>query len=143
MTEKAPKGRWTPGKSGNPAGRRPGTGEVSRLRASISEHVPSILKKLADMAKGGDVGAARLLLERAIAPHKSVEESVTLTMPTGSLTDQGRAVLDAVACGLLPPSQGASLMASIAALAKLAEADELERRIKALEERATKEGTKS
>jgi hypothetical protein len=35
--------QWKPGQSGNPKGRKPGTGEVTKLRNSIAEHIPSII----------------------------------------------------------------------------------------------------
>ena len=86
---------------------------------------------------GGDIGAARLLLERVCAPLKAAEEAAPLTLPDGTLTVQGRAVLAAVAVGELAPSQGAALLASLGTLAKLQEGDELEARIVALEARST------
>ena len=49
-------GRWKAGESGNPAGRRPGSGEVARLRTAIAEHVPSLIQTLIDRALAGDVG---------------------------------------------------------------------------------------
>ena len=132
-TRKTPPQAWKPGQSGNPAGRKPGTGEVARLRAAIAEHVPPIIAKLTAAALAGDVGAARLLLERVIPPLKASEESAALALPDGTLTEQGRAVLGAVALGDLAPGQGAALLASLGTLAKLTETDELERRIRALE----------
>jgi hypothetical protein len=132
MTQKK-SGQWTKGQSGNAAGRKPGTGEVAKLRAAIAETVPHLIKMLTERALGGDVAAARLLLERAIAPLKASEEATPITMPDGTLSDQGRAVLLAVGNGALAPSQGASLLSSLGALSKLVEADELERRIEALE----------
>lgn len=136
MTEpkKKQSGRWKTGESGNPAGRKPGTGEVARIRASIAERVPELLAALMIKALDGDTGAARLLLERAIAPLKAAEQPEALTLPDGSLTDQGRAVLRAVAAGELAPSQGAQLLAAIGALARVTEVDELEARISSLEE---------
>ena len=92
-----PANGWKPGQSGNPAGRKPGTGEVAKLRAAIAEHVPPIIEKLTAAALSGDVGAARLLLERVIPPLKASEEPVLLTLPDGTLTEQGRGVLVAVA----------------------------------------------
>lgn len=133
MTEPPKKSRFKPGQSGNPAGRKPGTGEVARLRAAIAENLPELLKVLADRALSGDIGAARLLLERTIAPLKPSEEVTPLQMPTGTLTEQGSAVLAAVASGQIAPGQGAALLASLGALAKLIETDELEKRIAALE----------
>ena len=136
MTEgkrKAPPHAWKPGTSGNPAGRKPGAGEVAKVRAAMAKHVPALVAVLLERALAGDIGAARLLLERTIAPLKASEEPATLALPDGTLTEQGRAVLVAVAAGDLAPGQGAALLASLGTLAKLTEADELERRIAALE----------
>jgi len=127
---------WKPGESGNLAGRPPGSGEVAKLRAAIAEHLPAIIEKLKAAALEGDVGAARLLLERVVPPIKATEETVPLTLPDGTLTEQGRAVLLSVATGELAPGQGAALLASLGTLAKLTETDELTRRIETLESRA-------
>jgi hypothetical protein len=126
-------GRWKPGQSGNPAGRKPGAGEVARLRAAIGDNVPAIIERLTAAALAGDVGAARLLLERVIAPLKASEEAAPLALPDGTLTEQGRAVVAAAAAGTLAPGQAAALLASLGTLAKLTEADELARRVAALE----------
>ena len=133
-TTKRP-GRWKAGESGNPAGRKPGTGEVAKLRSSIAKQVPGILKKLTAAALAGDVGAARLLLERVVAPLKASEEATPLALTGSTLTEQGNSVIAAVASGDLAPGQGASLLASLGTLAKLEEADDLKRRIEALEQR--------
>ena len=134
-------GRWKAGESGNPAGRKPGTGEVAKMRAAMAEHVPALVSVLVERALAGDIGAARLLLERTIAPLKASEETAPLTLPDGTLTEQGRAVLAAVASGELAPGQGAALLASLGTLAKLTESDELERRIADLESRHGRQGT--
>ena len=128
-------GRWKAGESGNPAGRKPGTGEVAKIRAAIAKRVPDLLDAMMAKALDGDVGAARLLLERAIAPLKAIEQAQALTLPDGTLTDQGRAVLRSVADGVLAPSQGAALLGAIGTLARVTEMDELESRIAALEVR--------
>ena len=124
---------WRAGQSGNPRGRRPGSGEVAKLRAAIAEHVPTILERLVAAALQGDVSAARLLLERVCPPLKATEEAAPLALPDGTLTEQGRAVLGAVAAGELAPGQGAALLGAIGTLARVAEVDELERRLAALE----------
>ncbi len=132
-TKKRPPGRWKPGESGNPAGRKAGTGEVAKVRAAIAARVPELLAKLMTQALEGDTSAARLLLERAVAPLKASEQPQALTLPAGSLTDQGRAVLASVAAGELAPGQGAALLGAIGTLARVAEVDELAARITALE----------
>lgn len=132
---KANGGRWRPGESGNPNGRKVGTGEVALLRAGIAKHVPSIVKKLVAQAKGGDTAAARLLLERALAPVRAAEAPVSFELPEGTLTERGDAVLKAAAAGELSPGQASQLMTALAAQAKLTETDELAARIAALEAR--------
>ena len=130
MTEKKIS-RWKPGQTGNPKGRPPGQSEITRLRASLAGDVPEMLA-----AKGGDVQAARLILERVLPPVKAVEQAVELQLPEGgTLTAQGRAVLSAVAGGNLAPSQGAALLGAIGTLARITEIDELTARIAALEEK--------
>ena len=133
MTARRGPTTWKPGQSGNPKGRTPGSGEIGKLRASISQHVPGIIDAMVSKAMEGDSGAARLLLERALPPIKASDQVHTLNLPEGTLTEQGRAVLSAVAAGELPPAQGAQLVAAIGQLARVVEIDELERRIAALE----------
>lgn len=139
--EKSRPGRWKPGQSGNPAGKPKGAGEVAKLRAAIAQDVPQILEALKAQALAGDVQAARLLLERTIAPLKAVEPPQPLTLPDGSLTEQGRAVLASVADGEIAASQGAALVAAIGTLARVVEIDELAARIEALEQRSNPGGT--
>lgn len=133
MKKKAPPHAWKPGQSGNPTGRKPGTGEVAKIRAAIADKVPDILNALLVRALDGDTGAARLLLERTVAPYKAVEPMQAVTLPDGTLTEQGRAVLASVAAGDLSPSQGAALVGAIGQLARVAEVDELAQRVAALE----------
>ena len=135
MTEKKIS-RWKPGQTGNPKGRPPGQSEITRLRAALAGDVPEILAGLVLAAKGGDVQAARLILERILPPVKAIEQAVELQLPEGgTLTAQGRAVLSAVAGGNLAPSQGAALLGAIGTLARVTEIDELTARIAALEEK--------
>lgn len=132
-SKKKPPHAWKPGQSGNPAGRKPGTGEVAKIRAAIADRVPELLEKLVAQALEGDTAAARLLLERTVAPLKAVEPMQPLTLPDGTLTAQGRAVLASVASGELAPGQGAQLLAAIGSLARVSEVDELAARVAALE----------
>ena len=135
---KPPAAAWKPGQSGNPKGRPAGSGEVAKLRAAIADRVPELLSKLMAQALEGDTAAARLLLERAIAPLKAAEQPQALTLPDGTLTDQGRAVLASVASGELAPGQGAALLGAIGTLARVAEVDELAARITFLEQQHAK-----
>jgi hypothetical protein len=133
-TEKKKLGRWKAGESGNPNGRRPGTGEVAKLRESIAAHLPEIITQLVAKAVEGDAQAARLLLERVLPALKPMEQPVDLTLPADSgLTAQGKAIVQAVAAGTLAPGKGAQLLAGLGSLARIVEIDELEKRITQLE----------
>ncbi len=130
-----PGGKWTKGTSGNPAGRKSGTGQIGKLRAAIAKDVPAIIRSLATSAKAGDIGAARLLLDRVLPALKPIEETVGIALEGGTLAAQGGAVVAAVAAGELAPGQGAALLASLGTLARLIETDELAARVAALEAR--------
>ena len=133
-TEKKKRGKWKTGESGNPNGRPPGVGEVTKLRDSIAAHLPEIIAQLVEKAKAGDAQAARLLLERVLPSLKPIEQPVALSLPAGEgLTAQGVAIVEAVATGTLAPGQGAALLTGLGALARIKEIDELERRIAQLE----------
>ena len=136
--KKPPAHAWRPGQSGNPAGKPPGSGELQKLRAAIGQHVPEIINQLVAAARGGDIQAARLILERVLPSVKAIEQAQTLDLPEGTLTDQGRAVMRSVAAGELAPGQGAALLTAIGTLGKIAELDELAARITALEENYAK-----
>lgn len=133
--ENKKRGRWKAGESGNPNGRKPGTGKVTKLRDSIAEHLPDIINQLVRMAKIGDVQAAKLLLERVIPPTKSIEQSVEINLPVDAdLSAQGQLIIQAVADGVLALGQGSSLLSSLGTLARIKEFDDMEKRLTALEE---------
>jgi hypothetical protein len=88
-----------------------------------------------DAAKKGDIGAAKVILERVLPPLKAVETPTFIESLTGTLSEQGRAILDAMANGSLTPSQAAQLLGTIAAQGKIIEVDELARRLGELEKR--------
>jgi hypothetical protein len=135
MTKQRPPNQWQPGQTGNPKGRPPGQSEITRLRASLAGDVPDILAGLVLAAKGGDVQAARLILERVLPPLKGIEQAVELQLPDGgTLTAKAAAVLSAAAAGELAPTQAAQLITALGTLAKITEIDELAARITSLEE---------
>lgn len=127
--------KFAKGQSGNPAGRPKQYKRIEPLRALIGKYAEPIIKRLIKLAvEEGDTNAAKLLIERAIPPIKAIESPVVLPLADDAdLTTQGRAVVAALARGIIPPGQAGVLLSGIASLAKLVESDELERRIAALE----------
>ena len=138
MANKTPSTTWKKGQSGNPAGRPPGQSVITRLRAQLEPDAPEILRAMVAAAKGGDIQAARLILERIMPAIKSSEQAIKLDLSGETLTDKGNAVLGAISAGVLAPSQGSQLIAAIGTLARVTELDDLERRIGELEKKHAK-----
>lgn len=129
--------RFQKGQSGNPAGRRPGTQtRATRLRALFNPYAEELVLKAVEMAKDGDGAAMRLCLERLIPAFKpEARLEFGLSLPDSApLADVGRAAIRALADGQTTPDGIQALIAGLAGLAKLIEADELERRVAALEQ---------
>lgn len=138
MANSTPVNLWKTGQSGNPAGRPPGQSDITKLREMLMPHAPELLETVFKAAKGGDMVAARLILERILPAVKPSELSFELTLAGKSLADRGKSVLGAVSAGKLSPSQGSQLITAIGALARVVEIDELERRLSELEKRHVK-----
>lgn len=126
-------GRWQPGRSGNPAGRKPGSGSVQQLRSQIELLVPEIIQVLAMKAREGDVGAARLLLERVVPALKPVEAPQALQIAEGDLSSQAKSIVALTASGDVSIGQASQLVMALGTVAKLIEVDELLMRVDALE----------
>jgi hypothetical protein len=55
---------WRKGQSGNPIGRKAGTGRIEEYRGLLDPHIPELLTVLVAKAKEGDMAALRLVLDR-------------------------------------------------------------------------------
>jgi len=126
-------GQWLPGSSGNPAGRPAGSGHVARLRAELAQELPTIIQSLIEQAKAGDIQAIRIILDRVIPPLKAVDLPVSLELPAGGLSDQGRAIIASAASGELSPADASQLVGAIGQLARIQEFDALVERVEKLE----------
>lgn len=127
-------GRWKPGQSGNPAGRKRGSGSVAALRASLAECLPDVLSNLTKAAVAGDMQATRILLDRVLPPLRAEESPVSVDLPVaGSLVEKAQAVLTAAASGEVGTGQAAQMISALGTTARIIEAEELEQRITALE----------
>ena len=114
-------GRFAPGVSGNPHGRRPkALATVEKLRTALAAELPEIIASVVKKAKDGDISASKVILERVLPPLKAAETTVVLEAITGSRTEQGQAILAEMAQGVLTPSQAAQLIAALAAQARAA-----------------------
>ena len=125
--------KFKPGQSGNLNGRPKNRTPATILRKQISEDMPEIICTLIRLAKGGDVAAAKVLIDRVCPPLKA--QSLPVALPVAdSLTEQGNEVIEATMRGQISPDIGSQLLGALANQAKLVEIDELAIRVKALED---------
>ena len=125
------------GKSGNPHGKAKGT----RARATILgekillDDADAIVRAVVDAAKGGDMQAARLCVERLIPVRRS--RPVIFPLPALETADDvGKAfsaIVAAMARGELTPDEAGAVAAVVELRRKAIETSELEKRIAALE----------
>jgi Family of unknown function (DUF5681) len=128
------------GRSGNPAGKPKGARHKTTLLAEklMQDDAEAVVKVVVEAAKGGDITAARLVLDR-IAPARR-DNPVAFTLPeVTSAADAANAmgsILAAVAAGELSPSEGAEVAKLLDAFTRTLEATEFERRLQALEQQS-------
>jgi Family of unknown function (DUF5681) len=128
------------GQSGNPSGKPPGTRNKTTLLAEklMQDDAKEVVKVVLEAAKGGDMTAARLILER-IAPVRK-GRPVYFDLPpaqTGADIAAAMAALTtAMASGDLTPDEAATVASVLEMRRNTLEIDELVLRVKALEEKA-------
>lgn len=127
------KSRFLKGVSGNPKGRPRGKTTGATLRAQLAKELPLILASLVEAAKNGDVGAAKLVLDRVLPALRPTELPERVALTGDTLSEQGRSVLAAIGAGDIAVSHGTQLVQALASMARVVEIDELQSRIAALE----------
>jgi len=107
----------------------------SALRGKLEDASPEIIDSVIAAARGGDMQAARLVLERIAPVTRTTAPPVDIPALEGaqSLSEKAHSIVDAVARGECPPDVGATLIQAVGACAKIIEIDEIERRLSALE----------
>ncbi len=115
------------GESGFPSGRPKGAvGKNTLLRQQIADAAPDIIQSLITAAIGGDSSSAKLLLDRCLPVLRPQAETFTLeTIPTDSMADVGRLIIDSVLRAEIPADAGAQLLGAIAAQCKVVETTEI------------------
>ena len=127
------KGRWKPGKSGNPAGPKPGASCRALLMArewAEKKGLPMLMKA----AEDGDMDAIKLLVQLGMPRTKAV--SIPQPLPSSPA-----GVLDAMASGELDADTASTAMGAHLTAAKIKELADLEARIQALERAVQEKGS--
>ena len=103
----------------------------------MQDDAEGVVKRVIEAAKGGDMTAARIVLDR-IAPARR-DSPVTIALPKiESAADAAKAmaaILAAVASGAVTPSEAEQVAKIVAAFVSTLEASEFEARLRALEKR--------
>lgn len=120
------------GKSGNPSGKPRGAKDKrTALRSLLEPHREALVKVAVDKALGGDGAALRICLDRLIAPIRG--NPVSIGNLSGTLSERGDQVMEAIANGNISAEEAASLMSVIQMQARIIEADEFDKRLAAVE----------
>lgn len=126
------KGRFAPGRSGNPGGR------ISRadkqLREKLRTDGDAVLSVVLEAAKAGDLAACKLVLDRLVPALKPTAAPVSINLPEqAGIAGTARAFIDAAASGAMPADVAALMVGAVASLARVVEIDDLAKRLDALE----------
>jgi hypothetical protein len=130
---------WAKGQSGNASGKPVGAkNKATRMVQTIMERgAKEITEAVVDLAKGGDLSAAKIVIDRLLPPAK--ERPIFLTLPDTStaagIAEAQQAILQAVAAGDLLPGEAATMAGIVEARRRAVETQEFEARISALEEK--------
>jgi Family of unknown function (DUF5681) len=126
------------GESGNPAGRPRGARNRATLLMEnlLADDAEAIGRKAVEMAKGGDMAAIRLCMDR-LAPARKGEpvafELPPLDKPADSVAASAR-IVAAVAAGDLTPSEAADLAKVLDVHVRALETKGFDERLTKLEE---------
>jgi hypothetical protein len=116
------------GRSGNPAGRRPGSRNKATLVAErlFDGEAEALSRKAVELALGGSEAALRLCLDRIIAPRRERPVQLTVppieSLPTGQarglkahdIAGAMEAILAAATPGIVTPDEAATIAAELA-----------------------------
>jgi hypothetical protein len=97
------RGRWRKGASGNPGGRPAGL--RGELKARLADEVPTLVDRVVELAKGGDLEALRLALAYGIGRPPMAERYVSADFALGApdspeaVAEARRRLVQAVAAG--------------------------------------------
>ena len=136
--------KFQPGQSGNPKGRTPGTKNATTILAAnlMAEDASEIVKSVLTAAKGGDMVAARLVLERIYPVRRGAP--ITFPLPPITTADDVDVALSAVtermAAGELSPEEAGAVAGVIELRRKAIELGDHARRLEALEAKRAEEG---
>ena len=130
------------GMSGNPAGKAKGTRNAATLALEqmLDGESESLMRLAIDLAREGNKGALRLVVERILPPRR--ERPMQFQLPRLETAEDAVAAINAIAEGIargeLSESEAASANALVGSFIKCLEFVDYERKFAALEEKISK-----
>jgi hypothetical protein len=114
-------GRFQPGQSGNPAGKKPGTkNRKTLLLQELEKDGSALAAAIKEAAFAGDAQAMSLWLTRLEPALRSRSETVEIQLDVnGSIEDQIKTVMTAIASGEISVESGSMLISNIEKLANI------------------------
>ena len=126
--------KFKKGQSGNPNGRPRGIRDKrTAYRALFEKESNTLIKKAIELAKSGDTTCLKMCIDRIVSPYRARDQLIKLDNLTGTLTEKGEKIIQAMGNGLVAPSDASSMLSALAAQARVVEIDELEKRVSQLE----------
>lgn len=132
--------KFQKGRSGNPKGKCPGTRDKRTilLERMLADDGKDIVKAIIEAAKGGDMAAARMILDRLVPLRRG--RPINLALPTidgaEGVCKALSATIEAMAAGEITPEEAATVATVLDARRKTIETVELEERIAAIERKS-------
>ena len=128
---------WPKGVSGNPKGRREGSRNKATvmLERVLANDAEAVLKATIEAAKGGDMQAAKLVLDRVLPPRKGrpVGSDLPAIATAADVLRAQAVVVAAMGQGLISPDEAAVVSGVLEAVRRAHELEGIERRLAALE----------
>jgi hypothetical protein len=127
--------KFKKGQSGNPKGRPVGTTDRrTRYRELLDPHAPELVELAVNMAKDGNEKMLALILDRLL-PARPRSNPIKIDTDSTTASDSGRKIIHSMLLGEIDPDQAKTAMSSLTSLMNVVEAEELSKRLDALEEK--------
>jgi hypothetical protein len=126
------------GRSGNPAGRRPGSRNKATIAAAqlLAGEAEGLTRRAVELALGGDPMALRLCVERILPACR--ERAVKFALPPiespADIAAAMKAVTSALADGEITPGEAGRIAAVVDTFVRAIETSDFEERLKELED---------